>query len=621
MPAVLCLIAFLFPSSARALDVEQIQWGYDGQVVANRFNLLSVLVSNPSPQPFDGRVQLQKSNGVQQVDAPLTETLYLAPHSSRWVQFFPYTKLDSEEWSLSWRPASPGEYALTKPGKGPPACILLEEPNSLSTTGGALKRFPDNLFPAYLTATDGLASVVLDHVPRWEEGRQRAFIAWVRHGGRVHLIHTAQGEYPQFTGLLRALNTTRAIERVGNGYVHRHPLKRKEIDKPYVDTVIAPGRDPAVVAAEMAATSGRAARKTDTNDPEDQRIFSFEWEGDAPLLTALKKMTRPDHRWLVIHLLSLAYLLLIFPGCYLIGKRFSGDYRIVFGVLLTLVALFSLAFLVVGRRGYNEHAAVDAVAIARVAEGERYDVTQWSNAFVTAGGDYTFAHQGVGRIYSTCQDEEFVRHRIENGAEACLIADMPPYSSRSFGHRALVPAPVVSATIAQWETVVELRQETMTLRDMSVSTTPPLPERVLQRLTLVKGPQFPREYREINVLYGRRLYSLSENADRLELKSEIGTLTTFLKLDRQFQFGNYLDPFSEQSQTPQNLFAGLFEPLVARSVNITSQRDAQKFALPDDRVRLLVYAPMPREMFVNNQKLGTQRGWVLYCLDVFPPES
>ena len=42
---------------------------------------------------------------------------------------------------------------------------------------------------------------------------------------------------------------------------------------------------------------------------------------------------------------------------------------------------------------------------------------------------------------------------------------------------------------------------------------------------------------------------------------------------------------------------------------------------PDDRVRLLVYAPMPEELFVEDEVFGTQRGYVLYSLDVFPPES
>lgn len=612
------------PSAARALDVEQVQWGFGGQVVPHAFNLLSVLVANSSDQPFDGELTLQKSVAGRDVDAPLAEALYLAPHARRWVQYCPYTKPNWEEWTLSWGPVSPGDYSLPRPGEGPPGCVLLEDPGAVATGGGAVKRFPENLFPASLTATDGLSGVVLDHVPRWEEVRQKAFLEWVRHGGRVHLVLSGTGEYPVFSGALTPLNTQGVIDRVGNGSVHHHPRKRKDLDKRYVDTVIVPGRDPSVVAAEIAADEAQRALARVTKTPDELQYFSFEWEGDERLLTALKKMSRPDHNWVLIHLMSLGYLALIFPGCFVLGRRFTGDYRIVFGTLIAIVGLFSLAFLYVGRRGYNESAAVHAVAIARAAEGDRYDVTQWSNAFVTSGGDYKFDHEGTGRIYSTCQDNEYVPHKIETGAQAGLLADMPPYSSRSFGHRALVSMPVLSASIAQWETVESVRSEQTTLRDMTVTTLPPQREQVLRRLALVKGPQFPREFREICVIYGRRFYSLSENGDRFELKSEIGTLPTFLKLDQQYPYGpvgSYFDPLEEPGGEPAALFARLYEPLVARSVNVTSYRDARKFALPDDRVRLLVYAPLPAELFVKNEAFAAQRGWVLYSLDLFPPET
>src|SRR5689334_7329602 len=83
-----CLFAcwlLLGAGKALAVDVDQVIWGFDGQVVVNRFNLLSVLVSNPSPQPFEGKIELTKLVGGRQVDIPLVEAVYLSPHSSRWV--------------------------------------------------------------------------------------------------------------------------------------------------------------------------------------------------------------------------------------------------------------------------------------------------------------------------------------------------------------------------------------------------------------------------------------------------------------------------------------------------------------------------------------------------------
>ncbi|MFN0051972.1 MAG: hypothetical protein ACKV0T_07260 [Planctomycetales bacterium] len=618
--ALLCLLAG--GEAALALDVEQTHWGYDGQVVPNRFNLLSLLVSNPSAQPFDGRIELRKLNSAAalQVDAPLVEEVYLAPYSSRWVQFFPFSKLDYEDWILTWGPSGKGEVTLTRPRHGKPGVVLLDEADALSTGGGSIKRLPEQLFPAQLTGTDALAGVVLDHVPRWEEGRQVAFVEWVRAGGRVHLLQTPRGEFPAFSGPLAALNVKVDKQRIGSGYIYRHERDRKRLDTAYMERVILPERDPSDLAAPTtmpADNPGQAPRSGLSVD--DTGVFSYQWEGDLPILRALKKMSRANHRWILIHLLSLTYILLVFPGCYLLGKHRRGDYNVVFGALLGGVALFSLIFLLVGRRGYGEQTSLHSAAIARVLHDGRFDVTQWSNAFVVEGGDYQFTHQGTARIYSTCQDDERVRGEIRNGAEARLSVDMPPFSSRWFGHRMVAFGPPISATITQMETVLTTRQD-VTLQNMSATQLPPRSERILQKLVLVRGEGFPTTYSQIMAIYGRRLYSLVETGDGFELKSEIGSMGLFLRLDKQNRFDAYFDPWSERDGSPDELFAWLYTPLVARSAGIGDQRDALDFALPEDRVRLLIYAPMPKELFLQNERFDSQRGYVLYSLDVFPPE-
>jgi hypothetical protein len=91
--------------SARAIDIEQARWGFDGKATSECFNVLSVLISNHSSQPYDGAVELHKSmERGNAVDAPLREEVYLSPFASRWVQFYPYVKADYEEWSLHWGP-------------------------------------------------------------------------------------------------------------------------------------------------------------------------------------------------------------------------------------------------------------------------------------------------------------------------------------------------------------------------------------------------------------------------------------------------------------------------------------------------------------------------------------
>src|SRR5438105_671658 len=87
-------LALLWPAGAKAVEVKQTVWGFDGQIVMQRFNLFSVLVDNPGSTPFEGAIQLRKLVAGKQVDAVIVEQLYLSPFSSRWVQFYPYIKSD-----------------------------------------------------------------------------------------------------------------------------------------------------------------------------------------------------------------------------------------------------------------------------------------------------------------------------------------------------------------------------------------------------------------------------------------------------------------------------------------------------------------------------------------------
>jgi hypothetical protein len=641
---VLGLLVFLtsalcVPKTAGALEIQQTHWGFDGQVVANRFNLLSLLVANPTSEPFDGWLQLQKSVARLPVDAPLIESVYLAPYSSRWVQFHPYAKFDWEEWTVSWGPAAAGSFSLTHPRQGKPACVLIEEPGSFDAAGGAgLRRFPENLLPAQLTAMDGLASVVLDHVPHWEEGRERAFLDWVKNGGNVHLLQDQQGRFPRFTGELRELNTAVSRSRLGFGLIQRHERDRRSVDLSYFEQILVPGRDP----AEAAASADAA--QTITPVANEEPLLNDAWEGDDDLFTALKKMSRPAHSWIVIHLLSLAYLALIFPGCYLIARVRNGDYRVVFGALLGIVAVFSMALHFVGRRGYGERTALHSVAIARLTPKGDFDVAQWSNAFVVDGGDYTFSHPGRGRIYSSCQDEEPVRGELVAGALAHFKADLPPFSSRAFGHRSVLERETVHATISMasdlangdsavsddsatpvvvtaWETRMAMRQEPSLAANATTANVAARHDQILQKLTLAKRPGFPPEVQFIKALYGRHVYSLMENADQFELESSAGTLATFLQLNPTTPLGSYSAPWPESRQTSSDPFGALFLPLVARACGITRQRDALEFSLPEDRVRLLVYAPMPRAFFVQDEQFAAQKGAVLYCFDILLPEQ
>ena len=238
---VLLVVVLLaaFPSRSRALDVGETRWGFDGRATPQCFNLLSVLVSNPTPEPFEGILELRESiGGGTRVGATLGEELYVAPYSSRWVQFYPFVKERYESYSLQWG-RRPGERAAVPQAVlADQQPVLLAETDDAASRGGAIRRFPENLFPPMVTATDTLKTAALDHVPRWEEARRQAFYDWLFRGGRLHLFRDANGAYPQFSAALAMLNTPSDHFRVGNGQVFRHDRLRNQIDAEFMEKTL-----------------------------------------------------------------------------------------------------------------------------------------------------------------------------------------------------------------------------------------------------------------------------------------------------------------------------------------------------------------------------------------------
>ena len=628
------LLVICGASSAAAVEVRQTVWGFDGQVVAYRFNLFSVLVDNPAANPFEGTIELRKRGGTgQQIDARLVEPVYLAPYSSRWVQFYPYIKSGAGNWEVSWGSGAAEKMEPPAVRMGKPAAILLDDPDAIPESAGSIRRLAENLFPPHSTATDCLAAVAVDHVPKWDPARQKSFLEWLRRGGRVYVLRNSDGKFPSFTGDLQVLNPDVPGRRVEAGFVHRLERARRQLDTSFVERVLVAGLDPAadpgadVPKLEAARPADPAAGNASALD--DYPFFNIKWDPEATLLSNLKAMSHPEHRWILIHFLALVYLGMVFPGCIAVGRRYNGDFRATFGFLLATVLFFSLAFLTVGRRGYNESTVMHAVAIARQSAGGTLDVTQWSNAFVVRGGDYSFTHEGTGRIYSSCQEFEMVRGEIRNGPDAHFLADMPPWSSRAFSHRAVVPAPPIEVAVEEWQTIQDQNPPAMTPR--SAAAAPVFRnDRALLRLTLRKGRNFPQVDNELYVLYGRKLYLLKDNAGRLELGGEAGPLSSLLRVNDYDEFRSLIvdlnanslrQPFLQARQPTQaDVFEAMFFPLLARSLDLADRREVEDFHLPHDRARLLIYAPLPPELFAKDARFEKQIGYVLYCLDLFEPE-
>ncbi|TWU14845.1 hypothetical protein CA54_37150 [Symmachiella macrocystis] len=601
--AAVCLVAGLCVDSAHALEIEEVQWGFDGQVVQNRFNVLSVLVSNPSAEAFDGGMSLEKPQfgGSGSVGVVLRQPVFLSPFAKKWVQFHPFVNYGFSDWRLKWGEgrnsrrwgrSKEERYDVNKPRLGPAAYVILNAPGELlhRGKGSGLKGMAENLFPPIVTATDGLKGIVLDHSPRWQRPRRTAFLDWLHRGGELHLLKMDDDTYPQFPAPLADLNAPLPVQNLGQGHVYRHDRTRAEMTAEFVkQSITHRGEQPRDEDQKIEVRYG-----VQNNNLTDEFGSQF----DASMLQSLKAMTQPDHNWTVIYLMSFVYLLLIFPGGYLLGRR-RIDYRIMIAALLGTITLFSVGFSIVGARGYNEATAVNTVAIAHPLPGGFYDIAAWSNAFVTSGDDYLIVHPGQGRLYSTCQSQEGVAGFVnEDPAERFFAVDIPPYSSRTFAHRAKAPGKPLDFQVDSF-----------------------VGGNLLESFKVTIGPELQKSFKQGYVVYGNMIYRLRDEKGQLTADRRGQKVNAFVNSNYQIGYGFNAAPFSPLDSKDEidleEKYGNTFLPLIIRSLNFTHTKQARKFQLPTDRARLFLITTLPPEFQMSSEVLGQQDGRVLYSFDVF----
>jgi hypothetical protein len=578
-----CLCLLASSADAATLNIEETIWGFEGTAFPNDFTPLSVKISNPSPDPFEGTLRLRKTISIGNfADATLEEPIFLAGSSSRWVQFYPYTMRAQEEWVLSWGPGT--AYSVPQVRHGPKARVLLVDTAGVANARGGIKAFPENLFPPHVSATASLDSVVIDHVPRWEESRRQAFLDWLDAGGVLHLLPGLNGKIPEFTDTLAVLNSPLERRRFGAGWIVHHRPPDGPLNSEYAQKEILDWKAVAKPAEEVDLRRGLQA------GPNPNPYQGADWNNDSAVLTNLKRLTRPEHNWLLINLLSWMYILLIFPGCYLLGRQ-RADFRVTFGALLVVVVVFSLAFAWVGRRGYGESTTVNSIAIAQSIRKSEFDVLQWSNIFVVQGDLYDIHRDGGGALYSTAQEAESVPGVIQTTGGSHFRVDIPPFSSRELISRYKSKGPPLQLTLEEFDGGLELRK------------------------IKLKSSGVPADSMHLLCLYGSGFYTLRYEGEHLALAAPAGTAVNFLQLNWQLtQIDNPW--FDTEKKTPEKTFDSLLHSAIARSIGVHNYNEIATYQLPLDRVRVYLYAPMPDEFFVNPEQFGKQAGYVLYVIDV-----
>ncbi|MFO1094267.1 MAG: hypothetical protein U0992_13315 [Planctomycetaceae bacterium] len=604
--AFLWLAAASSTTAADLLRVEGVTLGFDGTVVLNAFNPVSFELHNDSNDQMNLQLRLTRSNGLESVDPPIgvappAEPVFLAPQSSRRVQLFAYVQGVHNDFTLSWGRGDEQRLDLVNNQQltlGPPATVILYDPEAVSPRGAGLPRFDESFFPISVSGTTGLAAVVLDHAPRWQTAQQAAFLDWLRCGGIVHLLQPSVGEFPTFDGDLALLNAPFDEQRIGAGRVIKHAVPMSQLDRTFAESQLLP-RNPLQLKPAPETTDVNAA---------NQNMYSWiDWDVAGQVFNRVRQMTRPDHNWALIYVMSLVYLVLIFPGCWLIGRR-KADYRLTYGVMLGAVVLFSMGFKTVGQRGYGEETALHTMTVAQPLTGGRLAFREWGNLFVTNGDDYRIHHKGNGLLYSSGQSNEAVRGWIVSPPAGEFVADVPPFSSRT----------IASAGVADsggFTPVVEELQLGDSLSALRFRLDPPL-----------KSPP-----QAMHALYRDKVYTL-ELTKEGSFKLSLGGAQDwqgFLKPDGWNQYGMNYGFGYNGNVSRKDLFASGLTPLMAADMRMQDEQTMKRFQLAPDRVRIYLFAETPDSLFADLQfasapdrLLAAKRaGRVLYAFDLAPPEQ
>lgn len=609
---VLFGMLLMLPATVFAIDIEETIWGFSNQPVQNKCVPLSLRISNNTPEVFDKTVQLNRLlfSG-SKVGAPLYRKIYLAPYSSQWFQFYPY-QVDGqrEEWSLNWGPQFLEYRKITRAGNRSEAPtrvrVILSSSNSLLQQGTRFKRFPEELFPPFVTATDSLDEVILDHVPRWDPARRTSFLNWIEQGGVLHLLPDATGENLKFTSTLTKLNSPFEHFRIGAGLVIRHDAKMTELNSTKLNQRIA-----AVLAVESQAlqTGGSNVIPETTAASQGDMIDEFRYgDVNSGILFQLSELSFPDHNWPIIYLMTLVYIFLIYPGCYLFQQREKkASYRKPLLFLLVTVGLFSLFFWSIGKRGYGEKTTINSLLVARPLSDNQLDLTCWMNCFVTGGGDYKFSAEGEGAIYTTTQFTERVRGGIFNGIDGYFISDIPPFSSRRVMYRVKAPYPTPQITVQEYE--FEKNTENVILKKLILKTRTPLPPGIEKR----------------KLIFGKYAYDLVPAAE-----NDSTTLTLDKKRELLSTWNKYLDTdllqgarfrTASSDQDEIRIYDGLYLHLIMKELNLLSEFRLQQYQGNHSRLQLFLYSEIPEELKIKTDVQGMQQGRVLFAYDLALPEK
>ena len=168
----------------------------------------------------------------------------------------------------------------------------------------------------------------------------------------------------------------------------------------------------------------------DPNNYGNQYTSDPAANGSTQLFQTMRNMVRPDHNWPLIFALAFIYLLILFPGIWLVSRK-RGDFRMTYAMILGTVLLFSWFYAEIGKRGYNESTGLREMIIAYPLGNQRIALQKHGSLFVTDGGGYVIPAHGDAAVF-TVESGFSGNAQIVNRPEAAVVADIPPFSACSY---------------------------------------------------------------------------------------------------------------------------------------------------------------------------------------------
>lgn len=606
------------------IGIEYADWGFDGRAAPRTFNLLTLGVQNLSDEPFEGTLRCRRllsATGAWS-GAEILRDIYVGPHSIRQVQLYPYMLDEGEVWEIRWGDGLDEAFLTERPQLTSGSRIILNDPIANSGIKPGLKGFPEDWFPVTVVATDALRLAVMDHTPRWEATRRDVFRDWLFRGGILHVLQEPTGKYPEIPVL--ELNIEPRPTRFGVGRIYWHDRTRDELNKAYIyEKMYATSQDLVAVIDRNGGTFDIDPTSTEFIRRDDEFFEAYaEWDSDRLIPARLKEFLRPSHEWPQIYLLAGVYLLMLFPGGYLL-VRSKIDYRYSLLALVAVVAGFSWLFSVMGARGYGESTSTTTVATARQLADGRWDVEQWNSLFVTSGGDYSIRAAGNFPVISTVENLERVSGDVRNGRDGRFSVDMPPFTYRTFASRTDIALGAFDVRVVDAEftsrSQVDDRQADSSDDSLDESF------KSLVSLRVEMNGVFPSKIRDAVVLAGGALYPV--NVDVLRTGS--GNLVDgpgerlVERIDLSRQFRRF---FRGQMATPDAALDQFTRWLIARDLRLRRRIDVANLKLPPDEARLYVHADLPSPLVCQNAAnpnapFGNHNGRIVYRIDLVMPED